>query len=66
MIFDLIGSINICLFVDNIRATILTDGLLENTEEGRRLKLQRLNANVAVGDARIIANGIFSDRNLSE
>ncbi|XP_018786980.1 PREDICTED: uncharacterized protein LOC108967808 [Bactrocera latifrons] len=57
------GPFNIT--IDNIRATILTDGLLENTEAGRRLKLNRLNANVAVGDARIIANGIFSDRNLN-
>ncbi|XP_004534502.1 uncharacterized protein LOC101455881 [Ceratitis capitata] len=57
------GPFNIT--IDNIRATILTDGVLENTEAGRRLKLQRLNANVAVGDARIIANGIFSDRNLN-
>ncbi|CAD6997912.1 unnamed protein product [Ceratitis capitata] len=57
------GPFNIT--IDNIRATILTDGVLETTEAGRRLKLQRLNANVAVGDARIIANGIFSDRNLN-
>ncbi|XP_053959783.1 uncharacterized protein LOC128864243 [Anastrepha ludens] len=57
------GPFNIT--IDNIRATILTDGVMETTEAGRRLKLQRLNANVAVGDARIIANGIFSDRNLN-
>ncbi|XP_036321802.1 uncharacterized protein LOC118735888 [Rhagoletis pomonella] len=57
------GPFNIT--IDNIRATILTDGSIETTDAGRRLKLQRLNANVAVGDARIIANGIFSDRNLN-
>ncbi|XP_067625570.1 uncharacterized protein [Eurosta solidaginis] len=57
------GPFNIT--IDNIRATILTDGVMETTEGGRRLKLHRLNANVAVGDARVLANGIFSDRNLN-
>ena len=30
------------------------------------MRLHRLNANVGIGNAKIIANGIFSDRNLSK
>ncbi|XP_013099819.1 uncharacterized protein LOC106082057 [Stomoxys calcitrans] len=57
------GPFNIT--IDNIRAVALTDGKLLNNESGMRLQLQRLNANVAVGNAKIVANGIFSDRNLN-
>ncbi|XP_061398834.1 uncharacterized protein LOC133334536 [Musca vetustissima] len=58
------GPFNIT--IDNIKAVALTDGKFINTNDnGMRLQLQRLNANVAVGNAKIIANGIFSDRNLN-
>ncbi|XP_046812236.1 uncharacterized protein LOC124421310, partial [Lucilia cuprina] len=50
---------------DNVRATVLTDGSFINRDNSIRLQLHRLNANVAIGDAKIIANGIFSDRNLN-
>lgn len=54
------------IFPDSLRVTLLTDGEFINTEEGTRIQLKRLNANVAVGNTRIIADGIFSDRNLSK
>uniref|UniRef100_A0A1I8MY07 Hemolymph juvenile hormone binding protein (JHBP) n=1 Tax=Musca domestica TaxID=7370 RepID=A0A1I8MY07_MUSDO len=58
------GPFNIT--IDNIKAVALTDGkFITNEDNGMRLQLQRLNANVAVGNAKIIANGIFSDRNLN-
>lgn len=57
------GPFNIT--IENIKLTVLTDGLMEDTEAGKRLRLQRLNANVGVGNANIIANGIFTDRNLN-
>ncbi|XP_034489442.1 uncharacterized protein LOC117793267, partial [Drosophila innubila] len=59
----------ICLIIklaDNVKATILTDGHIEQLPSGnKRLSLHRLNANVSVGSARVLANGIFSDRNLN-
>uniref|UniRef100_A0A1B0A9P2 Haemolymph juvenile hormone binding protein n=1 Tax=Glossina pallidipes TaxID=7398 RepID=A0A1B0A9P2_GLOPL len=57
------GPFNITL--NNVRATILTDGHLINKDSSLRVQLRRLNANVAVGNARINANGIFSDNNLN-
>lgn len=52
---------------DNIKATILTDGHIEQLPSGQqRLSLHRLNANVNIGDTKVVANGIFSDRNLSK
>lgn len=52
---------------DNVKATILTDGHIEQLSSGQqRLSLHRLNANVNIGDAKVVANGIFSDRNLSK
>ncbi|XP_065357032.1 uncharacterized protein LOC135951326 [Calliphora vicina] len=57
------GPFNIT--IDNVRATVLTDGSFINRDNSVRLQLHRLNANVAVGNAKIIANGIFSDRNLN-
>ncbi|XP_037808916.1 uncharacterized protein LOC119601808 [Lucilia sericata] len=57
------GPFNIT--IDNVRATVLTDGSFINRDNSIRLQLHRLNANVAIGDAKIIANGIFSDRNLN-
>ncbi|KAH8413557.1 hypothetical protein KR009_012272 [Drosophila setifemur] len=54
------------LFPDNIKATILTDGHIEQLPSGQqRLSLHRLNANVQIGETKVIANGIFSDRNLN-
>ncbi|XP_060666469.1 uncharacterized protein LOC132798576 [Drosophila nasuta] len=58
------GPFNIT--IDNVKATVLTDGHIEDLPNGsRRLSLHRLNANVNVGSARVLANGIFSDRNLN-
>ncbi|XP_043662223.1 uncharacterized protein LOC122626139 [Drosophila teissieri] len=58
------GPFNIT--IDNIKATILTDGHIEQLPSGQqRLSLHRLNANVNIGDAKVVANGIFSDRNLN-
>ncbi|XP_052852552.1 uncharacterized protein LOC128262385 [Drosophila gunungcola] len=58
------GPFNIT--IDNIKATILTDGHIEQLPSGqKRLSLHRLNANVNIGDAKVVANGIFSDRNLN-
>ncbi|XP_073821185.1 uncharacterized protein [Musca autumnalis] len=58
------GPFNIT--IDNVKAVALTDGKFINSDDnGMRLQLSRLNANVAVGNAKIIANGIFSDRNLN-
>ncbi|XP_017155225.1 uncharacterized protein LOC108164135 [Drosophila miranda] len=58
------GPFNIT--VDNIKATILTDGHIEQLPSGQqRLSLHRLNANVNIGEAKVVANGIFSDRNLN-
>ncbi|TMW53887.1 hypothetical protein DOY81_001058 [Sarcophaga bullata] len=57
------GPFNITL--DNVRATALTDGSFVNSDNSIRLRLHRLNANVGIGNAKIIANGIFSDRNLN-
>ena len=54
------------IFSDNVRATVLTDGSFVNSDNSIRLRLHRLNANVGIGNAKIIANGIFSDRNLSK
>ncbi|KAH8249707.1 hypothetical protein KR032_011634, partial [Drosophila birchii] len=59
------GPFNIT--IDNVKATILTDGHIEQLPSGQqRLSLHRLNANVNIGDAKVVANGIFSDRNLSK
>lgn len=55
--------------LDSLRATLATEGRFFNSVEkkqSRRLKLQRLNANVSIGKARIVANGIFTDQNLSK
>ncbi|EDW12310.1 uncharacterized protein LOC6576888 [Drosophila mojavensis] len=58
------GPFNIT--IDDVKATILTDGHIEQLPSGQqRLSLHRLNANVNVGNARVLANGIFSDRNLN-
>ncbi|KAM8715806.1 hypothetical protein ACLKA7_002794 [Drosophila subpalustris] len=58
------GPFNIT--IDNVKATILTDGHIEQLPSGnKQLSLHRLNANVNVGSARVLANGIFSDRNLN-
>ncbi|EDW76644.2 uncharacterized protein Dwil_GK14554 [Drosophila willistoni] len=58
------GPFNIT--IDNVKATILTDGHIEELPSGQqRLSLHRLNANVNIGNAQVIANGIFSDRNLN-
>ncbi|XP_030561953.1 uncharacterized protein LOC115763498 [Drosophila novamexicana] len=58
------GPFNIT--IDDVKATILTDGHIEQLPSGnQRLSLHRLNANVNVGSARVLANGIFSDRNLN-
>ncbi|KAH8255414.1 hypothetical protein KR038_002749 [Drosophila bunnanda] len=58
------GPFNIT--IDNVKATILTDGHIEQLPSGQqRLSLHRLNANVNIGDAKVVANGIFSDRNLN-
>ncbi|XP_023177507.1 uncharacterized protein LOC111603915 [Drosophila hydei] len=58
------GPFNIT--IDDVKATILTDGHIEQLPSGQqRLSLHRLNASVNVGNARILANGIFSDRNLN-
>uniref|UniRef100_A0A1A9WXH3 Uncharacterized protein n=1 Tax=Glossina brevipalpis TaxID=37001 RepID=A0A1A9WXH3_9MUSC len=53
------------LLSDNIRSTILTDGHLVNNDSSVKVQLSRLNANLAVSNARVNANGIFSDRNLN-
>lgn len=55
--------------LDSLRATLATEGRFFNSVEkkqSRRLKLQRLNANVSIGKARIVADGIFTDQNLSK
>ncbi|KAM7352231.1 uncharacterized protein ACRADG_004859 [Cochliomyia hominivorax] len=57
------GPFNIT--IDNVRSTVLTDGSFINRDNSIRLQLRRINANVAIGNAKIIANGIFSDRNLN-
>ncbi|EDV94048.1 uncharacterized protein LOC6570068 [Drosophila grimshawi] len=58
------GPFNIT--IDNVKATVLTDGHIEKHSSGKHtLSLHRLNANVNVGNARVLANGIFSDRNLN-
>ncbi|XP_055903582.1 uncharacterized protein LOC129939561 [Eupeodes corollae] len=51
--------------IDNIKASILTDGAVQETEVGRRVQLNKLDADISVGHARIAANGIFSDTNLN-
>ncbi|XP_055852270.1 uncharacterized protein LOC129916393 [Episyrphus balteatus] len=51
--------------IDNIKANILTDGGIVDMEAGRRIQLNKLDADISVGHARIAANGIFSDSNLN-
>ncbi|XP_017841958.2 putative beta-carotene-binding protein [Drosophila busckii] len=52
--------------IDNVKATVLTDGHIETLPNGQqRLSLHRFNANVNVGHAQVVADGIFSDRNLN-
>ncbi|KAL5278702.1 hypothetical protein ACFFRR_003367 [Megaselia abdita] len=51
--------------VTNVKAIIKTTGSLMQTPHGQRLQLKTLDADVDVGNAKITANGIFSDRNLN-
>ncbi|XP_030377299.1 uncharacterized protein LOC115626164 [Scaptodrosophila lebanonensis] len=58
------GPFNIT--IDNIKATILTDGHIEQLDNGhQRVVLHRLNANVNIGKTFIVANGILTDSNLN-
>lgn len=52
--------------VTNVKASIKTTGSITQTPHGQRLQLKTLDADIDVGNAKITANGIFSDRNLSE
>lgn len=51
--------------IDNIKASILTDGAVKDMDVGPRVQLNKLDAEISVGHARITANGIFSDSNLN-
>lgn len=52
--------------VTNVKAAIKTTGSIMQTPHGQRLQLKTLDADIDVGNAKIAANGIFSDRNLSK
>ncbi|ALC38393.1 CG16820, partial [Drosophila busckii] len=59
-------TFNFDSFADNVKATVLTDGHIETLPNGQqRLSMHRFNANVNVGHAQVVADGIFSDRNLN-
>uniref|UniRef100_T1GLG1 Hemolymph juvenile hormone binding protein n=1 Tax=Megaselia scalaris TaxID=36166 RepID=T1GLG1_MEGSC len=50
----------------NVKAQIRTTGSLVQTPQGQRVQLKTLDADIDVGNAKVSANGIFSDRNLSK
>lgn len=52
--------------ISNVKAKIKTTGSIMETPNGQRLQLKTLDADIDVGNAKLTANGIFSDRNLSK
>lgn len=52
--------------INNVRAKVRTTGSITPSPNGQRLQLKTIDADIDVGSAKLTANGIFSDRNLSK
>lgn len=52
--------------VNSVKAKVKATGSIIQTPQGQRLQLKTFDADVDIGSAKLTANGIFSDRNLSK